>query len=105
MSDAMFLRNMMSNSVYAEQMHSAQIQGQLAAKERAARLRQEQLKQEQAAVAKMAEAGQAGIREREENGGHAQHNLDDETVVDREDDSQEASADTDEEVRHIDLTV
>ena len=65
MSDPVFLRNAMSGSIYAEQINSAQIQGQAAARERAARVRRETLKDEQAMIVGLEEAVRVDIRERE----------------------------------------
>jgi ATPase subunit of ABC transporter with duplicated ATPase domains len=61
----MFLRDMMSNSVYADQMNSAQIQGQAAARERATRARQQALKDEQAMITRLEESAKSEIKERE----------------------------------------
>lgn len=65
MSDALHLRNVLSNSVYAEQISSAQIQGQAAARERATRARQEAIKTEQAQIKALEEANHAGVKDRE----------------------------------------
>ena len=109
MSDPIFLRSMMSSSIYAEQAHSAQIQGHQAARERATRLRQEQIRNEQASIQRMVEAGKAGIGEREGHGRGAEENLEDEQARDRSGqtgdmpeslNSKEGGA----QVRHIDLT-
>ena len=65
MSDALHLRNMISSSVYAEQISSAQIQGQATARERATRARQEAIKTEQAQIKALEEANHAGVKDRE----------------------------------------
>ena len=65
MSDPVFLRSMMSGSIYAEQMNSAQLQGQQSAKERATRVRQEAIKDEQAMIKGLEDSVQIDIRERE----------------------------------------
>ena len=73
MSDPLFLRNLMSNSVYADQMNSAQIQGQAAARERATRARQQALKDEQAMITRLEETAKSGIKEHEQkNQGRSQ---------------------------------
>lgn len=104
MSDPIYLRNVMSNAIYAEQMNSAQIQGAQAARERAAKLRQEQILQEQAAVARSVEASKANIDERKEGRGSQQQLMEDqdETVEHR---AEDASAEEGGEGGHIDLTV
>lgn len=66
MSDPIFLRNMMSSSVYAEQINSAQVQGQQAARDRASRVVQEAIKENQAAVQRTEESNQIGAREDDE---------------------------------------
>ena len=107
MSDPIFMRNMLSSSVYAEQMNSAQIQGQQAASERAARLRQEKFLQEQAAVQQTVEAGKTDIKERDgrEPGSEQELSGDDDTV-DRDEMAGDGSVETTAKgVRHIDLTV
>lgn len=105
MSDPMFLRNMISNSVYAEQMNSAQIQGQAAARERATRARQEAIKAEQAQIAGLEESTKPGVNDREgRNGGASQEEAEErsESAEDREvwEPTQEGGA-----RRRIDLTV
>jgi len=65
MSDPVFLRNAISSTIYAEQINSAQIQGQQAARERATRARQEALQHESAAVKRLEEAAKSDIQERE----------------------------------------
>ena len=108
MSDPIFLRNLMSGSVYAEQMNSAQIQGQHAANERAARLRQEKFLQEQASIQQAVEANKTDIEERQGHGRQPGSEGDEgDEAVDREEETAmgEDSPAADEEVRHIDLTV
>jgi len=109
MSDPIFLRNMISNSVYAEAVHSAQIQGQQEARERATRLRQEKIQDEQAAILRMAEAGQTGLEEREGKRREANEHEQD-TVDDRQDaeaflPEQQERKEGGDLVRHIDLTI
>ena len=107
MSDPIFLRNVMSSSVYAEQINSAQIQGQVAARERATRARQEAMKNEQAAVKSLEDMENIDIRERERSQQqypNGEPREDEETATeDRhgEHESQEGVR----AFRHIDLTV
>ncbi|MDJ0835301.1 MAG: hypothetical protein QNK37_02230 [Acidobacteriota bacterium] len=100
----------MSGSVYAEQTHSAHLQGQQAANERAARLRQERMRHENAAVKQMVEAGKAEVKDREDRqDGQAHDNPeeDEDAVMHREGSPEDDSelGNSEEEVRHIDLTV
>jgi len=106
-SDPIFMRNMLSSSVYAEQMNSAQIQGQHAASERAARLRQEKFLQEQASIQQAVEANKTGVKERDgrQPGSEQEMSGDDDTVDRDEATGTEAGAATDEGAHHIDLTV
>ena len=72
MSDPVFLRSAMSSTVYAEQLNSAQIQGQQASRERATRARQEALQHESAAVKRLEEAAKSDIQEGESQRKHQQ---------------------------------
>ncbi len=107
MSDPMFLRNMMSNSVYAEQMHSAQIQGQTAARERATRARQEADKTERAQIRGLEEATKPGVSDREHRNGQEpfQSEEEDRSEARAEDRELEIPPDLVDFRRHIDLTV
>lgn len=106
MSDPLFLRNMISNSVYAEQMNSAQIQGQAAARERAARARQEAIKAEQAQIAGLEEATKPGVNERESRNGQASDQDADERSEESAEDREDSLTQTQGSSRHrIDLTV
>jgi hypothetical protein len=71
MSDPVFLRNFMSGTIYAEQVNSAQIQGQAAARERATRARQEALKDERTMIEGLEDAARLDLDEREGRGGPA----------------------------------
>jgi hypothetical protein len=96
---------MMSNSVYAEQISSAQIQGQQAARERATRARQETILHENAAVQQLRDSSKAALRERERE----RRRREAEAREDSEDIVADQEAQTDSETRtrfsHIDLTV
>ena len=63
MSDPIFLRSLISNTVYAEQINSAQIQGQQAAKERANHALHETLRQEATKVKALEDSAEIGVRE------------------------------------------
>lgn len=106
MSDPVFLRNTMANSVYAEQFNSAHLQGQQAARERAARLHQEMIKDEQTKTAKTKEAADTDVKERErDQGGEGSYGhaaFDDEELEENDIDGQKEVGGP---VRHIDLTV
>ena len=65
MSDPVFLRSSISSTIYAEQINSAQIQGQQAARERATRARQEALQHQASAVKRLEESAKADVQERE----------------------------------------
>ena len=65
MSDAVFLRANISSSIYADQVNTAQISGQQAARERTMRAQQEALKQEQTAIQKLEESDKLDINEQE----------------------------------------
>ncbi len=71
MSDPVFLRNMISNTVYAEQINSAQIQGHQAAKERAARALQEANREQAMSIKALQDSAEIGVRD--EHGRGRQH--------------------------------
>jgi len=104
MSDPVFLRNSISSTIYAEQINSAQIQGQAAARERANRIREERLKDEQAMIVGLEESAKVDIRERE-----GQHHDADYAFQEQKHAAEDREEDTETEefegVRHIDLTV
>ena len=104
MSDPIFLRSMLSGSVYAEQMNSAQIQGQQSAKERATRVRQEAIKDEQAMIKGLEDAVEIDIREREGQRQQAQQDL---AAFDERNTAEDPGGEESPEERragHIDLT-
>ena len=107
MSDPLFLRNMMSSSVYAEQMNSAQIQGAAAARERAIRARQEALKDEQAQITGLQESSKSGIQDRERQQGGAEAEAQERSESDSAEDGDMDDTTSNEGGgnRHIDLTV
>ncbi len=103
MSDPIGLRNAMSGSVYAEQMNSAQIQGQAAAREKAARVKQEALRNEQAQIKSLEEAAESSVEDREARPQHPGNHPGREDAEDRDEphtSDKEAGG-----IRHIDLTV
>ncbi len=104
MSDPIFLRNSIASTIYAEQINSAQIQGQAAARERANRLRQERLKDEQAMIVGLEESAKVDIREREGQHQGADYAFEEHRNA-AEDRDENTETEEFEEVRHIDLTV
>lgn len=100
MSDPIFLRNSVSSSIYAEQMNSAQIQGQAAAREKAIRARQEALKAENAMIQGLEDSAKLDVRDqkkdKQQQGGQQQSSAEgrDENSILQEDG-----------LFHIDLTV
>ena len=68
MSDPVFLRNMISNTVYAEQINSAQIQGHQAAKERAARALQEANREHAMSIKALQDSAEIGVRDEHRQG-------------------------------------
>ena len=68
MSDPVFLRNNISSTIYAEQMNSAQIQGQAAARERAVRIQTEALKSTQSGIKRLESSEKTGTREEDQEG-------------------------------------
>lgn len=112
MSDPVFLRSLISNTVYAEQMNSAQIQGQNAARERALALQQERVKQEAEQVQETEETAELGVEEDGRRGDSYEPsgNEDEERRPEDEDaapspDSEEHSALTYDRTGHIDVTL
>ncbi len=112
MSDPIFLRNLISNTVYAEQINSAQIQGQAAARDRATRVRQEALKDEQAMINSLEEAATVDIKdqERRRHGATPQEAEQEEAYQEHPEDAGEDAggepvAQNSGTSRHIDLTV
>lgn len=106
MTDPVFLRPFMSGTIYAEQVNSAQIQGQAAARERATRARQEALQDERAMIEGLEDATRLALDERDQRGGPGHHSLSDGEEGDREGQENEAPRTTGEEVIHrIDFTI
>jgi Flp pilus assembly protein TadB len=103
--DPLFLRNVLSNSVYAEQINSAQIQGQQASKDRATRLRQETLKDEQTTISSLEEAMKTDVKERDERRHDAEQELLEERERNAEDQDGLEGEVSASPFRHIDLTV
>jgi len=111
MTDPVFLRPAMSGSIYAEQVASAQIQGQAAARERATRVRQEEIKNEKTSVHELEETTKVDVKEQEERRRRdAYDGLEEEDAGERERGGEDRTAGprAEEEgraVRHIDVTV
>lgn len=104
MSDPMFLRNMISNSVYAEQVNSAQLQGQATAREQATRARQEAVKHEQAQINGLEDANKPGVKDRERRNQQASQDADKRSGKDADDRDDQQSQSSDAR-GHIDFTV
>ena len=104
MSDPIFLRNMINNTVYAEQIHSAQQSAQEAAREKNIRVQQQKVKEQALAVAKLNESSSLGIGEKGQQ--QPPHQQDD---LDQEEDSKSSSTEKTDNgqggVQHIDITV
>lgn len=64
MSDPMFLRNLINNTVYAEQIHSAQQSAQEAARQKNIRVQQQKIREKALAVEKLGESANLGIGEK-----------------------------------------
>ena len=103
MSDPIGLRNAMSGSVYAEQMNSAQVQGQAAARERAARARQEALEHEQAQIKSLEESAKSSVEDREARQQHPGNNPDRDDAEDRN--APDTLFEKESGIHRIDLTV
>ncbi len=111
MADPVYLRPAISGSIYAEQVASAQIQGQAAARDRATRVRQEEIKDEKTSVHELEESTKVDIKEQDERRREPYQGLFDEdaeegtrSTVDSRDGE---SPDLEDErgIRHIDVTI
>jgi uncharacterized membrane protein YfhO len=94
----------MSSSIYAEQINSAHIQGQAAAREKATRARQEALKKEQTMIKGLEESANTNVREREARQQYAEQQPEDseqDAAEDRENENPGKEGGT---FGHIDLT-
>ena len=109
MSDPIFLRSNISGTVYAEQINSAQIQAQAAARERATRIRQEALKDEQAMISRLEEAATVDIKDEEDNrerhAGEEQAFQENAQDAAQGPDEEQEAGETEKVIRHIDFTV
>jgi len=63
MSDPIFLRNLINNTVYAEQIHTAQQSAQEATREKNIRVQQQKIKDQALAVDKLDESESLAVKE------------------------------------------
>jgi hypothetical protein len=100
MTDPVALRNLMSNSVYAEQINAAHLQGQESERTRQVRIRQQQVQEEAMSVARTLASEHADVDQ--DGGGGEQSPIAHKRgkkAVRRQDQDQQV------EEGHIDLTI
>ncbi|PIE03139.1 MAG: hypothetical protein CSA81_03140 [Acidobacteria bacterium] len=102
MSDPIFLRNLINNTVYAEQINSAQQMAQEAAREKNVRVQQQKVREQALAVEKLDKSANLEVSEEGNRERGAGENMEESDQKDRE---QPGQTDREEGVQRIDITV